>query len=52
MIAGDDDQALHDFKNASARYIRELGYWTLLRYARARAGFLNPARRRLLEQRY
>jgi superfamily I DNA/RNA helicase len=25
LIAGDDDQALYDFKNASARYIRELG---------------------------
>jgi superfamily I DNA/RNA helicase len=24
LIAGDDDQALYDFKNASARYIREL----------------------------
>jgi superfamily I DNA/RNA helicase len=25
LIAGDDDQALYDFKNASARFIRELG---------------------------
>jgi superfamily I DNA/RNA helicase len=24
LIAGDDDQALYDFKNASSRYIREL----------------------------
>jgi hypothetical protein len=28
LIAGNDDQALCNFKDASARYIRELGHLT------------------------